>query len=950
MARDCKGRETAADLFTIDLVRRFEYVGGTSSKFWEISRLGSEVTVAFGRIGTNGQRQVKDLGSEAAAIVHVDKLVAEKVGKGYVESKDASEAAIPAPAATTPSSTLVAAAAPPRSEAVPPIQSSARRPGWPDILPWKRTQDSESSRALAAEIKRLAVSGSNGSGASEAITKLIVESSEADVRSALQTLLKEPDVLFPDNYWFRPTSGFMRLSNIQKAAEDPKTAQLAAQALIRIHEKRPGWGFEQAGDVLGAMLVRAIAHVSDADLPRTVGALLELIAYINTMRSRVVYNVTIPPGPPPRFILEAVGVLQARNEELTWRVIDELAQGPSSLAKVLRHVASIKSGALALHGLADPVLKLIELASELKGSPTKAWLQRWEEIKTGAPAGLREALIALTLNGEVSPDLTFGGSATDIPRAAMTALASWHDPETRAFLRKAILNWSRSGMGAPVVGTAAVWSLASYGDRDAVATMLDIRRRIHHKNLLKRLTQEIDRLSQKLGVNPDDIADESVDDCGLDATGSSSWTLGGYTISVKIGEQGGIARVVTRGGKEVKDVPAAVRKENATTWSEITAASKLIKETISAQRQRLEMAMVDGRSWELAQWDRVFRTHPILRNLARRLVWAIEAEGAFLALPVADGWSGSDGVRVLRQAHLKIAHAATMSAADQSYWQHRIVDEEIVQPFKQVFRETYFVTPAEVLDVDRSHRFSGHVIPNQMMYALAKGRGWSGTMGLSGFDGSGVGAREFPTWGVRASIEQDWTGGDEFSTIAEISFMQGDRDGLWRRARIDQVPTIPFSETMRDIDLVVAVASIGTDQQWLDWEARREAGTVNWTDQRQAYAGLASAAAGVRGQLLREMLPKLGLADRATVEGHFVHVRGKLGEYRVHLGSGNIHMEPSGRYLCIVAAPVKGDRMIYLPFEDPDLKSAEIVSKVLLLARDDKITDPVITAQLRSRA
>ena len=39
------------------------------------------------------------------------------------------------------------------------------------------------------------------------------------------------------------------------------------------------------------------------------GALSELIAYINTVRSRVVYNVTIPPGPPPRFILEAVGIL-----------------------------------------------------------------------------------------------------------------------------------------------------------------------------------------------------------------------------------------------------------------------------------------------------------------------------------------------------------------------------------------------------------------------------------------------------------------------------------------------------------------------------------------------------------------------------------------------------------------------------------------------------------------
>jgi predicted DNA-binding WGR domain protein len=66
-------------------MRRFEYVGGSSSKFWEIARTGAEVSVTFGRIGTAGQTQVKDLGNEAAAIKHLDTLIAEKVKKGYVE-------------------------------------------------------------------------------------------------------------------------------------------------------------------------------------------------------------------------------------------------------------------------------------------------------------------------------------------------------------------------------------------------------------------------------------------------------------------------------------------------------------------------------------------------------------------------------------------------------------------------------------------------------------------------------------------------------------------------------------------------------------------------------------------------------------------------------------------------------------------------------------------------
>ena len=41
--------------------RHFELVEGNSSKFWEISTAGNDVTVRFGRIGTNGQTQTKDL-------------------------------------------------------------------------------------------------------------------------------------------------------------------------------------------------------------------------------------------------------------------------------------------------------------------------------------------------------------------------------------------------------------------------------------------------------------------------------------------------------------------------------------------------------------------------------------------------------------------------------------------------------------------------------------------------------------------------------------------------------------------------------------------------------------------------------------------------------------------------------------------------------------------------
>ena len=47
--------------------RRFEFVEGSSDKFWEIEQKGNEVVVRFGRNGTNGQVKTKTLPDSATA-------------------------------------------------------------------------------------------------------------------------------------------------------------------------------------------------------------------------------------------------------------------------------------------------------------------------------------------------------------------------------------------------------------------------------------------------------------------------------------------------------------------------------------------------------------------------------------------------------------------------------------------------------------------------------------------------------------------------------------------------------------------------------------------------------------------------------------------------------------------------------------------------------------------
>ncbi|MEQ8167871.1 MAG: WGR domain-containing protein [Candidatus Eremiobacterota bacterium] len=65
--------------------RTFEFIEGTSSKFWSIWGEGTGHTVHFGRIGTEGQKQTKNFSSEEEAKKSYEKLIKEKSKKGYIE-------------------------------------------------------------------------------------------------------------------------------------------------------------------------------------------------------------------------------------------------------------------------------------------------------------------------------------------------------------------------------------------------------------------------------------------------------------------------------------------------------------------------------------------------------------------------------------------------------------------------------------------------------------------------------------------------------------------------------------------------------------------------------------------------------------------------------------------------------------------------------------------------
>lgn len=143
-----------------------------------------------------------------------------------------------------------------------------------------------------------------------------------------------------------------------------------------------------------------------------------------------------------------------------------------------------------------------------------------------------------------------------------------------------------------------------------------------------------------------------------------------------------------------------------------------------------------------------------------------------------------------------------------------------------------------------------------------------------------------------------------------------------RAIAIGEVPPRIFSEVMRALDLVVSTAhTIGVDPE------------------------ASASTTAMRAALVTETCRLVGL-DNVAVHGPRAVIAGDLGEWSVHLGSGVVHRRPGGA-VCII--PVHGEHAgrVFLPFADDDPRTAEVLAKVLLLARDREIRDPSILDQLR---
>ncbi len=132
------------------------------------------------------------------------------------------------------------------------------------------------------------------------------------------------------------------------------------------------------------------------------------------------------------------------------------------------------------------------------------------------------------------------------------------------------------------------------------------------------------------------------------------------------------------------------------------------------QLLRLELAMAQRRRWSADEFRQCFVEHPLMRHLARRLLWAEFVDGRIeRCLRVAEDLSYADAndnlLSLPDTAEVGLAHALELPPADAAAFGQIFADYEILQPFAQIGREVYRLDDSERAFASIA-RFSGRKV------------------------------------------------------------------------------------------------------------------------------------------------------------------------------------------------------------------------------------------------
>jgi hypothetical protein len=308
---------------------------------------------------------------------------------------------------------------------------------------------------------------------------------------------------------------------------------------------------------------------------------------------------------------------------------------------------------------------------------------------------------------------------------ALDAQAFLGDDATAEGLAEAVQRWPYEG--AHKRAAAGLDTLMHLGTEAALRQLHEISTKARAKAVRTRAETNLAETAQAIGLTAEELADRLVPHFDLAPDATMTLDYGPRRFIAGFDEQ--LRPYVTdEHGTRRKDLPAPGARDDAelagAAQARFAAAKKGVRKVAGEQVRRLEWALAGGRRWGAAEFGRVFLSHPLLWQLARRLVWITGEPGSpGTALRIAEDRTFADladePYDVPGDAVLGVAHPVDL---DTAAWSEVFADYDVLQPFPQLRRRVCHLTGDEAAAV-RLARFDERRAMSVKLIALER-RGW----------------------------------------------------------------------------------------------------------------------------------------------------------------------------------------------------------------------------------
>lgn len=552
----------------------------------------------------------------------------------------------------------------------------------------------------------------------------------------------------------------------------------------------------------------------------------------------------------------------------------------------------------------------------------------------------------------------------------------------RALTRLAISAYKKipgQGPRAGKVGNACFWALGNMTGEEGIAQLNILKIKIKTNTAQRVIAHALETAAKRTGMTMEEIEEMSIPTYGLEEVGLRRDAFGEVTSEVRVNGSEVEQVWIRKDSKHLTSCPKAVKEQYPNELKDINQAVKDIRKMLPAQRDRMDNLYLQQKKWTFDVWQARYLNHPLVGTIARRLIWKFtKGDRAASGIWFDEKIVGPDNQPLDwldDSTAVELWHPIHAESDVVLEWRQWLLEHKIRQPFKQAYREIYLLTDAERNTRAYSNRYAAHILRQHQFNSLCAARSWKNSLRLMVDDEFPPARRILPQWNLRAEYwiegigdqygaDTNATGTFLYLTTDQVRFYRMDASenrahaggggyvtrrwngvGNAEPLPLEEIPPLVFSEIMRDVDMFVGVASIGNDPNWLDGGA-----DVRYRDYWHHFSfGDLTESSTTRKQMLETLIPRLKIAGRCRITDKFLVVRGDIRTYKIHLGSGNILMEPNDQYLCIVPSrrsAENGKEKLFIPFEG-DQTLAIILSKAFLLADDKKITDPSITRQIK---